>query len=259
MKSITLFSLFTFFLLNTLTAQSDTRQLETIILEKDSLFWQAYNACATEQLGAYISDDVEFYHDKGGITEGLAALAASMKNNLCNNSGFRIRREAVPGTVRVFPLQRSGEIYGAIMSGDHYFYVSETGKKERREGLAKFTHLWLLKDGSWKMSRILSYDHGPAPYINKRKAMTISAAALKQFAGKYKGPQAGTISIAPGNNQLNMYIGGKVSILYPETTNRFFMKERDITVEFVSDQKGKPSKLVVRENDAVVEEAPVIK
>jgi hypothetical protein len=259
MKSGTLFLLLGFLIVNASTAQSDIRQLESIIREKDSLFWQAYNTCATEKFGLYVADDVEFYHDKGGITEGLTALAASAKNNLCSNAAIRIRREAVPGTVKVFPLQRSETIYGAIMSGDHYFHISETGKKERREGLAKFTHLWLLKDGSWKMSRILSYDHGPAPYMNERKALAVSAATLKQFAGRYQGPNAGTITIEAGNNQLNMSIGDKLSILFPETASRFFMKERDITVEFVSDQKGKPSKLVVREGDAVVEEAPVIR
>jgi hypothetical protein len=259
MKSVTLFALCAVLVIDTAIAQSDMRQLEVIITEKDSLFWHAYNTCATEKFSEYIAENIEFYHDKGGITEGLAAVTASVKNNLCSNAGSRIRREAVAGTAKIFSLQKSGEIYGAIMSGDHFFYVTERGKKERREGLAKFTHLWLLKDGKWKMSRILSYDHGPAPYVNNRKSLTVSPAALKHFAGKYQGPNAGTITIALGNNQLNMSIGGKVSILYPETANRFFMKERDITVEFVNGNNGKPSKLVVRENDAVVEEAAVIK
>jgi len=31
------------------------------------------------------------------------------------------------------------------------------------DGLAKFFHVWLLKDGTWKMARVISYDHGPAP------------------------------------------------------------------------------------------------
>jgi hypothetical protein len=42
------------------------------------------------------------------------------------------------------------------------FYIKEAGRDEFLDGHAKFTHVWLLKDGAWKMSRVLSYSHGPA-------------------------------------------------------------------------------------------------
>jgi len=145
-----------------LYAQSEDEKLVVTILQKDSLFWNAYNHCITDQYPEFFTDDVEFYHDKGGITIGLAELTATAKKNLCGTGNFRLRREAVEGTLKVYPLHNSGVIYGAILSGDHVFYVNETGKAERLDGLASFTHLWLLKDGKWKMARILSYDHGPA-------------------------------------------------------------------------------------------------
>ena len=243
----------------TAVGQSNVSDLSKMILSKDSLFWQAYNNCTVENFNEFVADEIEFYHDKGGITLGIAALNTSIKNNLCNNPGFRIRREAVPGTVKLFPLHQADVIYGAILSGDHYFYVTEGGKKEIREGLAKFTHLWLLKDGNWKMTRILSYDHGPAPYVNSRNNIVISPSRLKQFAGKYQGPNAGTITISPQNTHLSMTIDNNVSLLYPESANRFFMKERDITVEFVRDANGNVSKLVVSARDVVVEEAAAVK
>jgi hypothetical protein len=258
MKKLLLFTTAHLFLATCLFAQADVNNLSSLILGKDSLFWQAYNTCDVEKFKDFVAEDIEFYHDKGGITSGLAALNNSIKNNLCSNPGLRIRREAVPGTIKLFSLQQSNVIYGAILSGDHYFYVTEAGKKERREGLAKFTHLWLLKDGSWKMTRIFSYDHGPAPYLNNRKAIAVTASALKQHAGTYQAPNAGKVLIAATNNQLNMTIGDKTSILFPEKNNQFFMKERDITVEFVKDAKGKPLKLIVRENDAIVEEAKFV-
>ena len=99
---------------------------------------------------------------RGGITLGVQKLALSLKNNLCSNSDYRVRREAIKESVKIFPLQNNGVMYGAVLSGEHFFYVLEKGKEERRDGKAKFTHLWLLKDGVWKMTRILSYDHGPA-------------------------------------------------------------------------------------------------
>ena len=144
------------------SAQTEQQKLEATILFKDSLFWTAYNNCDTQNFPDFFSNDVEFYHDKGGITNGLESLTNNMKKNLCSNENFRLRREAVAGTVKVFPLQQSNVIYGAIISGSHVFYINEKDKKERLDGLAKFTHVWILKDSAWKMSRILSYDHGPA-------------------------------------------------------------------------------------------------
>lgn len=143
-----------------LFAQSDA-EVAALILKRDSLFWITYNTCDTAGNKAFFTTDMEFYHDKGGVTLGVEALSASLKNNLCSNPDFRLRREAVPGTVHVFPMRKGNSIYGAIISGEHVFYIIEKGA-ERLDGLAKFTHLWLVKDGVWKMARILSYDHGPA-------------------------------------------------------------------------------------------------
>jgi len=142
--------------------QTEQQKLSSTILAKDSLFWRTYNNCDTARFKNFFTDDVEFYHDKGGLTVGLETFAASFKQNLCSNNDFRLRREVVAGTVKVFPLQKSDIIYGALLSGEHVFYILEKGKKERLSGHARFTHVWLLKDGNWKMSRILSYDHGPA-------------------------------------------------------------------------------------------------
>ena len=143
-------------------AQTPEQKVSQIIFHKDSLFWESYNRCDTTNYNQFFSDDVEFYHDKGGITQGVESMGMSIKKNLCSNSDFRIRREEVKGTVKFFPLQNNGVIYGAILSGEHLFYVLEKGKEARLDGKARFTHLWLLKDNIWKMSRILSYDHGPA-------------------------------------------------------------------------------------------------
>ena len=46
----------------------------------------------------------------------------------------------------------------------------------------------------------------------------------------------------------------KKSILYPEDQNHFFMTERDITFEFIKNEKNKVARLLVRENGEIVEE-----
>ncbi|SHN33661.1 nuclear transport factor 2 family protein [Chitinophaga sp. CF418] len=139
------------------------QELPATIIRQDSLFWDAFNKCDTVKMGSFFTEDVEFYHDNGGPTLGLTALVHTFSANLCSNQNFHLRREVVAGSCKVYPMKKAGAIYGAILSGEHVFYVLEAGKPARADGLAKFTHLWLLIDGVWKMKNVLSYDHGPVP------------------------------------------------------------------------------------------------
>jgi ketosteroid isomerase-like protein len=140
-------------------AQTEQKELTTTILYLDSAFWNAYNDCDTAHFINFVSDDVEFYHDKGGITLGAKALIESLNKNICGNANSRLRREAVAGSVKVYPMQNGNEIYGAIISGEHLFYITEKDKPEYQSGVANFTQLWQLKNGVWKMTRVLSYNH----------------------------------------------------------------------------------------------------
>jgi hypothetical protein len=133
---------------------------EAAVRARDTAFWAAYNACETPKFRGFFTDDVEFYHDRGGATLGLAALDAALGKQLCGGDS-RLRREAVDDTVHVFLLRDGGTVYGAILEGEHRFYVTQPGKAEFLDGRARFAHLWRFADGTWKMSRILSYDHGP--------------------------------------------------------------------------------------------------
>jgi hypothetical protein len=137
----------------------DAEKLKNTILHLDSLFWKAYNTCDVKQMETFFTHDLEFYHDKEGLTTSKKKLFESIRSGLCGNPDWWLRRKAVDGSLEVYPLKN----YGAILSGEHVFYINETGKKERLDGLAKFTHVWLLTEDGWKMHRILSYDHRPAP------------------------------------------------------------------------------------------------
>lgn len=240
---------------NPLSAQAEKQNLIEGILLKDSLFWIAYNNCDVGVMQQFFTNDVEFYHDKGGLTIGMENLVMSMKKNLCSNENVKLRREAIQGTVQIFPLQNAGVTYGAIISGEHVFYVLEKGKGERLDGYGKFTDVWVIRDNVWKMSRILSYDHGPAPYISKRKAVKLTDIILDQFVGQYIAPHSGVCKVQRETDVLHLLIGDQKYVLYAQSDNIFFVKERDLTFEFVKDQKGNISKLTVRENGNVVEEA----
>lgn len=229
-----------------LQARQTDAQLTAQILHLDSLFWQSYNTCDTTSMRQYFTEDLQFYHDKGGPSFGYQTMVNTFQKNLCNGS-FKLRREAVPGTVVVYPMRSNDTLYGALISGEHYFYVTEKGQKEKRSGLAKFSQLWLKKDGVWKMSLVLSYDHGPAP-IAYKPSIKLPAAALKKYTGVYQGPQTTGLIIREENGALVMLNNNKKTTLYASSSNQFFMKER--AVEFVFSG----NKLTVMENGQIAEE-----
>lgn len=233
--------------------QAQQADLNRTIREKDSLFWIAYNTCNLEGMHEFVADDIEFYHDKGGIQKGWTTFAETTTRNLCGRKDWKLRREADPDSYRIYPMEKDGQLYGAILSGDHKFYVTESGQPEYWTGVAKFTHLWLLQDRKWKMSRILSYDHGAPKYENKRKEIQLSDQAISQFAGTFKSKQ-GDLKFEKSKNGLMLLVGQNNYALFPESANTFFYKERDLTFEFVKSGE-KTTKVIVRENGNIADEA----
>ena len=223
------------------------------VLAKDSIFWQHYNACNIDAMRLFFTDDIEFYHDKGGVINGLDKFLSVSKQNLCGNDNFRLRREVVAGTVSIFPMKDGEKLYGAILSGQHVFYVLEKGKEPRLDGLARFTHLWLKTASGWKMSRVLSYDHGPAPYVNHRREIVVSEKIIRRHEGTYKAPQSGRCDVKYIDGVLTLTIGDKPFKLLPESDTVFFSADRDLTFEFKEDR------MIVREQGKVVEEAIRVK
>jgi len=126
-------------------------ELAKTITALDTALFDAYNTCDMAKFGALLSEDLEFYHDQGGLSTGRQSTIDAMKRNICGKT----RRDLAPGTLRVFPLNG----YGAIETGIHFFCEAKNAKCPVGSGTAKFTHVWQLKDGAWKITRILSYDH----------------------------------------------------------------------------------------------------
>ncbi len=220
-------------------------QLKEAILEKDEQFWQAYNQCNVNQMISFLAEDLEFYHDKNGLTKGLTNFKKALTEGLCAN-GPQLRRQVKEGSVEVFPLKG----IGAIISGEHYFYIGD-----RVDGLAKFTHIWNHDNGSWKMSRVLSYDHKPVPYENQKTAISLSDNLLMSYAGNYSAPQTGKVVFSKLEGKLHMTAGSMELVLIPEKENLFFHEQSSLTFEFVSDEKSEIIKVIIRENGQIVEEA----
>lgn len=132
-----------------LYAQSDP--LFKTIQDLDSKLFDAYNHCDLATLGAMVSDDLEFYHDKTGLSVGKDPFIAAIEQNICG----KVERSLVPGSLEVYPLNG----YGAVEIGVHRF--RHPGHPEDGVGEAKFVTLWQSKNGSWKVTRAISYDHEP--------------------------------------------------------------------------------------------------
>lgn len=240
---------------NILFAQQNIgEEIKKIIFHADSLFWQNYNVCNVEGMLSFCADDIEFYHDKGGLTVGLAAFGESLKNGLCGKVGWRLRREAVASTVNVYPLGN----YGGIISGEHLFYVIEDGKPEYLDGRALFTQLWLLKEGEWKMARVFSYDHGPATYKSNRKDISLSDSVMNAYQGAYDGANIKNIQVYTQGHRLHIRTGHKEFLPLAESETVFFLTDRDLQFEFIK-SKGMATKLVVWEKGIKVEEAVKVK
>lgn len=122
------------------------------IAAMDSTFFDAFNKCNVEKSQSLFTEDLEFFHDVGGLTN-FNQNASSIKAR-CQGKR-KIRRELVEGSLKVYPIKD----YGAIQIGKHRFYYTEEGKAEMLDGTFKFVHVWQLKNGNWKISRIISYDH----------------------------------------------------------------------------------------------------
>ncbi|KAA2238612.1 nuclear transport factor 2 family protein [Chitinophaga agrisoli] len=134
----------------------DSPLYKTLRTQDSLLFNAAFNKCDTVTLEKLLSDDFEFYHDKGGITSSKAAFISTITNNICSQPN-RPRRELVDGTLQVYPLMQNNVLYGAIQMGDHRFYAQENGNPAHSR--AKFVHVWILEQGQWKFKRGLSFDH----------------------------------------------------------------------------------------------------
>ena len=225
---------------------------EQAVRDADARYWQAFNACDLAAMDGLFTDDVEFYHDRTGLTSSRAAVIDSLRKGPCADPKMRLRREAVQGSLRFHPLAGGY----ALLSGTHRFYATETGKPERLDGQAEFTNLWQSVDGHWRMRRVFSYAHGPVPYVPPSTHLTLSDTALAAFAGRYRGDHVGAIVVTVDGDGLELVAGALVVHLRAESPTRFFALEKDLRFEFIADagRQGVPA-LTVYENGAVAETA----
>ncbi len=131
-------------------ASSSTTELYGEIAKMDSVLFDAFNAHDLNKFRGMFTEDLEFYHDLGGLSNYKQTMESFGKLFDQNNG---MRRELVKGSLEVYPIKN----YGAIEVGVHTFYHMENGRQN--QGSFKFVHIWKNENGQWKISRVISYGH----------------------------------------------------------------------------------------------------
>jgi len=250
MKRITIIASVLLLLAGVTQAQIDKQsELFKTLKSKDSLLFEVgFNTCELSVFDSLISEDIEFYHDKGGMSKSRQSFVNSIKNGPCSSGRSAMKRELIDSSLEVYPLHNNGVLYGAIQTGIHTFGDAQ----------AKFTHLWMMDNGGWKLSRVLSYDHKSLSANVDRHAIYLPDEMLEQYAGKYEAAHIGLVTLEKTPEGLKVKAGNFEAILFPESEHVFFLKERDLQFEFLKNDKNEVEKFLVHQNDQVVDEAKKI-
>ncbi len=146
----------------TASAQVDKNsELFKMLKAKDSILFKiGFNKCEVEKSAALMFDDLEFYHDKGGITNSKEEFVKTMKNGICReNNPEKVYRFLVEESLEVFPMYNNGKLYGALQNGKHFFSTDKNMTYNKTDNYALFSHLWIIENDKWKLKRVLSYNH----------------------------------------------------------------------------------------------------
>jgi ketosteroid isomerase-like protein len=120
------------------------------IANLDSALFAAYNSKNLDLMKTYFTQDLEWYQDNGGLI-GFEKVFSNFQSIF--NREYDLKRNLLKESLEVHPI----EGYGAIEIGKHQFKHIENGKLEI--GTFKFLMIWKNDNGSWKIARVISYDH----------------------------------------------------------------------------------------------------
>jgi len=135
---------------NEIKVASTPSDLFNKIANLDSSLFAAYNSKNLDLMKTYFTPDPEWYQDNGGLI-GFEKVFSNFQSIF--NREYDLKRNLLNESLEVHPI----EGYGAIEIGKHQFKHIENGKLEI--GTFKFLMIWKNDKGSWKITRVISYDH----------------------------------------------------------------------------------------------------
>lgn len=127
-------------------AEDHSPSLYDTIAALDARWEDAYNHCKMDVMEELISEDLEFYHDQGGLLTSKQKLNEALKANICG----KVTRELKKGSIEVYEIRG----YGAVEMGMHGFHNLKEPAAETH--FAKFVHIWKREKGKWQITRVIS-------------------------------------------------------------------------------------------------------
>ncbi|WP_422861804.1 nuclear transport factor 2 family protein [Flagellimonas sp. W118] len=122
------------------------KELYNIIVALDKEYFDAYNSCDMEKQKSLYSENLEFFHDKGGVSTSKQDVLAAIEENICG----KVTRTLLEGSIEVYPIKD----YGAIEIGYHKFYNNQ--EPNAKSKASKFILVWKNEDGKWVITKVIS-------------------------------------------------------------------------------------------------------
>ena len=122
------------------------KKLHNEIVKMDAKYFNAYNTCDMKTQAEIYDEDLEFFHDKGGLSTSKSNILKSLEKNICN----KVTRTLIKGSIEVYPIKN----YGAIEIGYHKFFNKE--EPNAKSTPSKFIIVWKNKNNSWKITKVIS-------------------------------------------------------------------------------------------------------
>tara|TARA_R110002012_G_scaffold321930_1_gene552460 strand:- start:39927 stop:40418 length:492 start_codon:yes stop_codon:yes gene_type:complete len=122
------------------------QELYETIVSLDKKLFDAYNSCDMDTQAALYSEDLEFFHDEGGLSTSKEELLIALKNNICGKT----TRTLIEGSIEVYPIKD----YGAVEMGYHAFNDKET--PENKSKGSRFIMIWKKTNEHWSVTRVIS-------------------------------------------------------------------------------------------------------
>ncbi|MDO6745483.1 nuclear transport factor 2 family protein [Tenacibaculum soleae] len=120
--------------------------LHNEIVKMDSIYFTAYNTCDMKTQANFYDKDLEFFHDKAGLSTSKENLLKALEKNICG----KVTRTLVKGSIEVYPIKN----YGAIQIGYHKFYNNQ--QPNEKSVPSKFIVIWKQENKQWKITKVIS-------------------------------------------------------------------------------------------------------
>lgn len=124
----------------------DDKELYETIVSMDRVFFVAYNSCDLKKQDSIYADNIEFYHDKGGLMTSKQDIIDATEKNICD----KVTRELVKGSIEVYPIKD----YGAVEIGFHKFHNNQ--EPDAPSNPSKFIIIWQNTNNNWQIAKVIS-------------------------------------------------------------------------------------------------------